>query len=95
MTRDVVVAAPDAAPSPYSQTSESSAYSDTEVIPAGQTTVMISNARVTDASPVYVVAKGQTNATISVVSKQEGVGFTAALDNAQNTDVPFQYWVTQ
>ncbi len=94
-SRDVIVAAPDEPTSPYQDAKESSAVIGTATVPAGQTELTVVQASVTDISPIYVVPKGQTNATITVVSKQAGVGFTVALDNAQNTDVPFQYWITR
>ncbi len=95
LARNVVVAAPGETPSPYSQTSESSASSGIATIPAGQTTIIIPDTNVTDASPIYVVPTTQTNATISVITKKAGESFTVTLDNVQTTDIPFQYWVTK
>ncbi len=94
-SRDVLVAVPDKATSPYQDTKESPAFSGPPIIPAGQTSITIENTSVTDAAPIYIVPKNQTNATLSVISKQTGKSFTVTLDNAQNTDVPFQYWVTR
>ncbi len=94
-SRDVLVAVPDEATSPYQDTKESSAFSGTATISAGQTSITIENTSVTDAAPIYIVPKNQTNATLSVISKQTGKSFTVTLDNAQSTDVPFQYWVTK
>lgn len=95
IARNVIVAAPDETPSPYTDTKEGSAFSGTATIPAGQTTMIIPNINVTDASPIYVVPTTQTSATISVISKKAGESFTVTLDSAQTTDVPFQYWVTR
>ena len=98
-SRDVLVAAPDETTSPYKDSKESSAFSGTATMPAGQTSLTIENIHVTDAGPIYVVPMrqpaDQTNATLSVISKQTGKSFTVTLDNAQSTDVPFQYWVTK
>lgn len=95
MTRDVIVAAPDEATSPYEDAKESSAITGTAVIPASQTSLTVENIHVTDAAPIYVVPKSQTSTTLSVVSKIAGFGFTVALDSAQSVDIPFQYWVTK
>ncbi len=94
-SRDVIVAAPEEGTSPYEDSSQSSAFAGTAIIPAGQTSVTIENIHVTDAAPIYVVPTIQTNATLSVMSKNAGLSFLVALDNPQTTDIPFQYWVTK
>ncbi|MBI2404576.1 hypothetical protein HYV22_00125 [Candidatus Gottesmanbacteria bacterium] len=94
-SRDVIVAAPDEATSPYEDTKETSAITGTATIPAGQTTLTVENMYVTDESPVYVVPKTQIPAVLTVVKKISGSGFIVALDNAQTIDISFQYWVTK
>ncbi len=95
LSRNVIVASPDQATSPYAVNTDSSAFSATATIPAGQTSLTIKNSRVSDTGPIYVHPKTNTNATLSVTSKIAGQEFTVTLDNAQNTDVPFQYWITK
>ncbi len=102
LSHDVIVASPDEKASPYQQTSQSSAYSGSTVIPAGQTSITIQNTRVSDTGPIYIVPKINispdgigTSAVLSLMSKIAGREFTVAVDKAQDIDIPFQYWVTR
>ena len=93
MSRQLVVAAPGDAASPYKDAIGSSAYSGTMVIPAGRTNVIVENNQVTDTAPVYVTPMTTTNATLSVTTKKAGSHFTVSIDSPQPTDTPFQWWI--
>ena len=93
LSRELVVAAPDDSLSPYEDTVAGSAYSGSATLPKGQTSVTIENTRVSDTAPIYVTPQGATNATLTVASKKAGSHFVVSVDNPQQQDVNFQWWI--
>lgn len=94
LSRELVVASPDEAASPYEDDVGGSAYSGTAAIPAGQTSVTIQTSRVTDA-PIYVTPEVTTNATLTVTTKTSGSYFVVAVDAVQEKDLPFNWWILE
>ncbi len=95
LSGNVIVASPGETTSPYATNTDSSAFSATAILPAGQTSMTIQNTRVSDTGPIYIVPKTNTTAILSLTNKIAGQEFTVTVDKAQDIDIPFQYWVTR
>ncbi|HLE50089.1 MAG TPA: hypothetical protein VI791_03025, partial [Patescibacteria group bacterium] len=68
----------------------------TGTITAGTTELIIANSNVRLGTYVYLTPISNTsNQVLYIKSKQEGAGFTVAINQALTTDIMFNYWLIQ
>lgn len=91
---NLIIAAPqqDSSIAVTNQT-DSNSLSGNSTLPAGQTSISISNDNVSSTSQVYVtITKGGKNQNLQVTSKSDK-SFTVGLDSAISEDVEFKWWI--
>ena len=89
-------APPEAAPATSSGAFNTNATIGTGTITAGTTELIIANSNVRLGTYVYLTPISNTsNQVLYIKSKQEGAGFTVAINQALTTDIMFNYWLIQ
>jgi hypothetical protein len=71
----------------------SNSFSGSDILPAGQKEINISNSKITNTSQIYVsVTKGGKNQNLQVLSKSAD-SFTVGLNNFIDEDIEFNWWI--
>ncbi|MBI2590935.1 MAG: tail fiber domain-containing protein [Candidatus Blackburnbacteria bacterium] len=96
--RKLVIAAPQETATPSAQIANNEVISNSTagqaVMPAGLTTLIISNPNVTNNTLIYVTPQSSTNnQTLYVLNKVAGSYFAVAIDHPTLYDIKFNWWI--
>ncbi len=98
VTQNLIIAQPASASANVNATSSATINSNASIssatLKAGQTQLEITNSSVSNSTYIYLTPISDTqNQVLFVKSKNEGIGFTVAINQPINSDLTFNYWL--